>query len=165
MAVTIRRAKPDDAETIHRFIVELAIYEKEPDAVEVTSADLRAQLERETPPFECLIAELPGRGPVGFALFFANYSTWRGKPGIYLEDLYVSEDARGHGAGKALLLALARLTRARGGARLEWSVLDWNRPSIEFYRSLGAFEMSGWHVYRLSNEALEAAAAGGPDVE
>ena len=164
MPVTIRRATFEDAETIHRFIVELAIYEKEPDAVEVTPAQLREQLGREHPPFECLIAELPDRGPVGFALYFANYSTWRGKPGIYLEDLYVSEEARGQGAGKALLLALARLTRARGGARLEWSVLDWNQPSIEFYRGLGAIEMSGWHVYRLTDEALASAAARGPEI-
>ncbi len=163
MSVTIRPARPADAETIHDFIVQLAVYEKEPDAVEVTVAQLREQLLAERPPFECLIAQLDGR-PVGFALFFSNYSTWRGRPGIYLEDLFVLPEARGHGAGKALLLALARLCRERGGARLEWSVLDWNRPSIEFYRALGAFEMSGWHVYRLTGEALEAAAAQGADV-
>lgn len=163
MSVTIRAATPADADTIFRFIVELAVYEREPEAVQTSAAELRGQLEQVSPPFECLIAEHDG-APVGFALFFANYSTWRGRPGIYLEDLFVSPEARGHGAGKALLTALARLTVARGGARLEWSVLDWNAPAIDFYHALGAFEMSGWHVYRLTDEALRAAASAGPEI-
>ena len=155
MPPTIRPARPDDAETIHRFIFELATYEGAPEAVEVTPAELRAQLANATPPFECLLGELEGR-PVGFAVFFPNYSTWRGRRGIYLEDLFVTERYRGRGVGTALLRAVARLARVRGCARVEWAVLDWNEPAIGFYRGIGAIPLSEWTVYRLTDRALVA---------
>src|SRR5262249_25572811 len=132
MAVTIRFATPADAETIHRFIRGLAEYERMPDAVEVTPAILRAQMTSERPPFECLIAVVD-REPVGFALFFQSYSTWRGRPGIFLEDLFVEPLRRGQGVGAALLRRVAALAVERGCARLEWAVLDWNTPAIGFY--------------------------------
>lgn len=154
MNPTIRMARPADAELIHRFIVELATYEREPDAVETTPERLRAQLSEARPPFECLIAELAGE-PCGFALFFHSYSTWRGRPGIYLEDLFVPPEQRGRGVGFALLQRLAQLTIERGCARLEWAVLDWNQPAIDFYERLDAFPMDGWTVYRLTREPLE----------
>jgi len=158
VGVGIRFANVDDAATILRLVRELAAYEREPDAVLLTLPVLRAQLESETPPFSCLIAERDGE-PVGFALFFASYSTWRGRPGIYLEDLYVTPDARGLGIGKALLRRLAVLAIERGCARVEWSVLDWNTPAIDFYRSLGATPRDAWTVYRLTGAALDELAA------
>lgn len=163
-AISVRRAGPDDADAIHRFVCELARYEREPDAVEATPASLRADLEADTPPFECLIAELDAE-PVGFALFFHNYSTWRGRRGLYLEDLFVSERHRGSGAGRALLSALARLAMERGCARMEWAVLDWNQPAIDFYRSLGAEPLGDWTLFRLAGPALErvAGSARSPD--
>ena len=159
MPLHIRPARPDDAETIHRFIFELATYEGAPDAVEVTPAELRIPLGSATPPFECLIAELDGR-PVGFAIFFPNYSTWRGRRGIYLEDLFVSEAYRGRGIGSALLRHVAALARSRGCARVEWAVLDWNRPAIDFYCSLGAIPLDEWTVYRLTDKALAGLTGG-----
>lgn len=149
MSLSIRPATPEDAETIHRFVVELATYEREPDAVEATPETFREQLRSARPPFECVIAEWSSR-PVGFALFFHNYSTWKGRPGLYLEDLYVQPDQRGRGIGKALLLHLFDLARERGCGRVEWSVLDWNTPAIAFYESLGAVAMDGWTVYRVA---------------
>tara|TARA_R110002096_G_scaffold42143_2_gene113504 strand:+ start:22851 stop:23345 length:495 start_codon:yes stop_codon:yes gene_type:complete len=156
--VTIRVATASDAKTIYDFIVALAIYEREPDAVETNPEVLRAQLASDAPPFECLIAER-GSAPVGFALFFQSYSTWRGMPGIYLEDLFVPEAERGSGIGTMLLAKLAQLTLARNGARLEWSVLDWNQPSIDFYEHLGAEIRRDWLPCRLSGQALEALAS------
>ncbi len=147
----IRFATPDDAETIHDFICELAEYEREPDAVEVTPETLRAQV---GDAFECLLAEADG--PVGFALFFHNYSTWRGKRGLYLEDLYVTPAARGRGIGKALFERLGAIARERDCARMEWSVLDWNEPAIRFYEALGAKPMTGWSTWRLSDEGLNS---------
>lgn len=168
MPLRIRFATPDDAELLHRFICELAEYEREPLAVKVTMDELRAQLSQPRPPFECLIAEQGDEGPdaqaLGFALFFGSYSTWRGRPGIYLEDLYVPPALRGAGVGRALLAALARLARERGCARLEWSVLDWNTPAIGFYERLGAIAMSEWTGFRLTDEALERLAATGDAV-
>ncbi len=159
---TIRTATPADAATILAFIVDLAIYEREPDAVETTEGGLRTQLAADHPPFECIIAsdDVDGTGPrdVGMALFFPTYSTWTGVAGIRLEDLWVDPDARGRGIGLALLGELARLTRARGGARLEWDVLDWNTPSIEFYESVGAVAKHDWVTYRLADDALDAMA-------
>lgn len=152
--ISVRTAGPDDAETIYDFIVQLAVYEREPHAVETSAAELRAQLASAEPPFECILAEMGGAS-VGFALFFPSYSTWRGKPGIYLEDLFVPEALRGRGIGTTLLAHLARLTLARGGARLEWSVLDWNQPSIEFYEKLGAEIRREWLPCRLSGRQLE----------
>jgi GNAT superfamily N-acetyltransferase len=153
VTLAIRRATPADAEVVLGFIRDLARYEREPDAVEATVESLRADLGREPPPFECLVAELDA-APAGFALFFQSYSTWRGRPGIYLEDLFVPERLRGHGVGKALLTEVARLAVARGAGRLEWSVLDWNQPAIDFYLALGAVPMSEWTVYRLTGDAL-----------
>jgi GNAT superfamily N-acetyltransferase len=153
--VRIRFATALDAETILRLVRDLAEYEREPDAVELTVPVLRAQLESEAPPFQCLLAERDGVA-LGFALFFSSYSTWRGRPGIYLEDLFVTPAARGLGIGKALLRRLAVLAVERGCARVEWSVLDWNTPAIEFYRSLGATPMDTWTVYRLTGTALDA---------
>jgi GNAT superfamily N-acetyltransferase len=157
MACEIRPAGPDDAETIHGFILGLAVYERAPDAVEVTPADLRAQLASPRPPFECLLAIDRGR-PVGFALFFQTYSTWRGKTGLHLEDLFVPEPERRRGVGSALLRRLARVAVERGCARLEWAVLDWNTPAIDFYRSLGAEALDEWTTHRLHGPALVALA-------
>ncbi|HHO54060.1 MAG TPA: GNAT family N-acetyltransferase [Deltaproteobacteria bacterium] len=153
----IRFADPSDAATIHRFIVELATYEREPDAVEIDPRALAEQLASEPPPFECLLIEIGGVA-VGFALFFHNYSTWRGTRGLYLEDLYVQPSHRGTGAGRALMARLAQLARERGCARLEWAVLDWNTPAIAFYESLGAAPQPDWTLFRLSGGALEALA-------
>lgn len=157
MARTIRFASPSDAEDIHRFVVELAIYEREPDAVEVTPEILRDQLASERPPFECLIAEDAGE-PVGMALFFPTYSTWRGRSGIHLEDLYVRPAFRGRGHGLALLRRLAALAVERGCARLEWAVLDWNAPAIRFYEALGALPLGEWTTWRVDGQALDALA-------
>lgn len=152
-AMQLRLAGPEDAETLLRFIEELAIYEREPDAVEVTAAVLAAQLAEATPPFECLLAE-QGGAALGFALFFPTYSTWRGRPGIHLEDLFVTPAARGAGVGRALLARLAAIAVERGCARLEWSVLDWNELAMSFYRGLDARPQSEWTVWRLDGEAL-----------
>ncbi len=154
MTLKIRFAIPDDAETIHRFISELAAYEREPDAVEVTPEILRRQMMSTKPPFECLIAE-ENRDPLGFALFFHNYSTWKGKPGLYIEDIYVPPVLRGRGVGNALIRELAQIARARDCGRMEWAVLDWNEPAIEFYRDLGAKPLDDWTIFRVSGEALE----------
>ncbi len=159
MNLSIRSAVPDDAAVIHRFISELAEYEREPDAVEATPASLRAQLESPKPPFECLIAERDGQ-PVGFALFFQSYSTWRGRPGLYLEDLFVPPSERGKGVGKALLRRLAAIAVQRGYGRMEWAVLDWNQTAIDFYESLGAEPLDEWTVYRLTGGALSALGEG-----
>lgn len=162
VSIAIRLAGPDDAEQVHAFIVALAEYEREPDAVACSAADLREQLASAAPPFECLLAERAGGDAVavGFALFFHNYSTWRGKRGLYLEDLFVPPSERGRGVGKMLLSELARIAVARDCARMEWSVLAWNRPAIDFYRALGATAMDGWTVYRLTGDALDALARG-----
>ncbi|CAN3982695.1 GNAT family N-acetyltransferase [Kitasatospora purpeofusca] len=154
----IRTAVPADVPVIHRMIHELAEYEKAAHEAIATEEQLRAALFGEQPAVFGLIAEDDTTGePVGFALWFLNFSTWRGSHGIYLEDLYVDPTARGGGHGKALLLELARIAVERGYARVEWSVLDWNRPSIDFYKALGAVPMDGWTVYRLTGEALTAA--------
>lgn len=156
--VTLRRATPDDASTIHELIRALAAYEREPDAVRATPESLAAQMRSERPPFECLLAERADRGAaraVGFALFFTTYSTWRGRPGLWLEDLFVREEERGRGAGGALLRALGALAVERGCGRLEFSVLDWNEPAIGFYRSLGAAPMDAWTTFRFEGESLE----------
>lgn len=149
----VRGAEPDDAATILRFVRALAAYEREPDAVEATVPVLRAQLAMSPPPFECLIAELDGE-PVGLALYFTTYSTWRAKTGIHLEDLWVEPNARRHGVARALMQALARTVVERGGARLEWSVLRWNELALGFYRSLGASEQDEWTTMRLDGDAL-----------
>jgi GNAT superfamily N-acetyltransferase len=149
----IRPATRADVPTILRFVRELADYEREPDAVEASEETLALALFGEHPAAEAVIAEAGGE-PVGFALFFHNFSTWTGRRGLYLEDLYVTPEARGSGAGKALLAHLAGLALDRGCARFEWSVLDWNAPAIGFYRALGAVAMEEWTVQRVSGEAL-----------
>ena len=157
--ITIRTAVPDDVHEIVELVHDLAVYEKEPDAVKLTPEVLREQLFGERPAIFAHVAPAPegaGRRIEGFALWFLNYSTWEGTHGIYLEDLYVRPEARGSGHGKALLRTLARTARERGYQRVEWSVLQWNQPSIEFYRSLGARPMDGWDVYRLTGDALES---------
>ena len=155
--VQVRPATPADAGLIYGFIRGLAEYEKLLHEVEATQADVEAALFSEHPRAFCDIAEADGT-PVGFALWFYNYSTFRGRHGIYLEDLFVIPQARGLGAGKALLRALARRCEAEGLARLEWSVLDWNAPAIAFYDSLGAGAQSGWTVRRLTGAPLKALA-------
>jgi GNAT superfamily N-acetyltransferase len=150
---SIRVATPDDAEILHRLICALAEYEREPDAVEVTPEILREQLAAERPPFECVLAVRDGEA-LGFALFFESYSTWTGRPGIYLEDLYVVESERGNGTGRALLRRLAEIAVERGCGRLELAALDWNEPAIGFYRRHGAEPMDEWTVYRFAGEAL-----------
>ena len=155
MSIEISFATPDDASILHQFIVELAEYEKEPDAVEVVPETLRDQLASTSPPFEALVARWEGE-PAGFALFFHNYSTWTGSRGLYLEDLLVSSGFRGLGIGRALMVELAQIARDRGCARFEWSVLDWNTPAREFYEHLGAKSKTDWMPYRLSGKALTA---------
>jgi GNAT superfamily N-acetyltransferase len=157
MTVALRAAAPADVPTILRFVKELATYEREPDAVKATEADLQRVLFGDRRYAEAILAE-EGALPLGFAIFFHNFSTWEGKPGIYLEDLYVTPDARGKGVGRALLARLAALAVERDCARLEWSVLDWNEPAIAFYRSLGAVAMDEWTVNRVTGEALAALA-------
>jgi GNAT superfamily N-acetyltransferase len=151
--VTIRAAGPADAETVHRFVCALAEYEREPDAVEVSPHTLRRQLGAAPPPFECLVAEVDGR-PVGFALFFQTYSTWRGRPGLHLEDLFVEEAHRRHGVGRALFTRVAQLAVERGYGRVEWAVLDWNASAMRFYERLGGAPLAGWGTWRLGDEAL-----------
>jgi len=155
----IRPARPADAATILRFIRDLAAFEREPDAVEATEEMLSEALFGAHPAAEAVIAEQDGR-PLGFALFFHNFSTWTGRRGLYLEDLYVTPDARGRGIGGALLRHLAGIAVARGCARFEWSVLDWNAEAIAVYRRIGAVGMEDWTVQRLSGEPLRRLAAG-----
>jgi GNAT superfamily N-acetyltransferase len=153
MTVIIREAGPADLPLIAAFIRELADYEKLADSVRFNEATLGNHLFGARPVAEVIIGEIDGTAH-GFALFFHNFSTFEGKPGIYLEDLFVRPAARGAGLGKALLAHLAGLAVARGCARLEWAVLDWNTPSIGFYQSLGARPMDEWTVMRLDGEAL-----------
>ncbi|MCR5877381.1 GNAT family N-acetyltransferase [Phenylobacterium sp. J367] len=153
MSVTIRVATVSDVPTIVQFIRDLADYERLLHEVEATEADIRRDLFGENPRAFCDIAEADGR-PVGFALWFYNYSTFRGRAGIYLEDLFVKPDARGLGAGKALLRRLAQRCVEADLGRLEWAVLDWNAPSIAFYDSLGASAKTDWITRRLDGEAL-----------
>jgi GNAT superfamily N-acetyltransferase len=159
----IRPARPDDVETIVALITELATYEREPDAVRATPDDLRAALFCEHPALFGLIAEhetADGVETAGFALWFLNFSTWVGKHGIYLEDLFVRPQYRGHGYGKALLLELTRIAAERGYGRVEWAVLDWNVDAQGFYRSLGATPMDEWTVWRLTGAELAIASGG-----
>jgi GNAT superfamily N-acetyltransferase len=158
MSVTVRVATVADAPLILAFIRELAEYERLLHEVEATEADIRRDLFGENPRCFCEIAEADGT-PVGFALWFYNYSTFRGRAGIYLEDLFVRPEARGIGAGKALLARLAQRCVEADLGRLEWAVLNWNAPSIAFYDSLGADAMTEWTVRRLDGEALRRLAA------
>jgi GNAT superfamily N-acetyltransferase len=153
MRAVIRSAREEDVPTIAAFIRELAEYERLSSEVVLKEEDLRKHLFGNRRYAEVLIAEEDGR-PVGFALFMHNYSTFLARPGIYLEDLFVRPAHRGKGHGKALLQALARIAVDRGCGRFEWAVLDWNTPSIEFYRSLGATAMHDWTVFRVAGDAL-----------
>ena len=153
----VRQAQESDVERIHQLIVDLATYERAPEQVRSTPDQLRDALFGPQPAAFALVAENAG-DVVGFALYFRNFSTWEGVHGIYLEDLYVAPEHRGSGLGKALLVALADIAVQQGYARLEWAVLNWNQPSIEFYRALGAVPMEEWTVYRLSGPALNRVA-------
>ena len=159
-ALQIRTATEADVPLILAFIKELAEYEKLAHTVVTTEDGLRETLFGPRPYAEVLIAELD-ETPVGFALFFHNFSTFMGRPGIYLEDLYVRPEARGQGAGKRLLAELARLACERNCARLEWCVLDWNTPSIEFYHRQGAVPMDEWTTFRVTGQALQDLAGKG----
>ena len=154
---TIRPASRDDAAFILAMIRELARFERAEDAVRATVADLERDGWGDTPRFEALIAEIGG-DPIGFALYFHNYSTWEGRAGLYLEDLYVKPEARRSGAGRRLMARLARVAIERGCARLDFSVLDWN-PARRFYQSLGVTQMEKWLPYRAAGDALAALAA------
>lgn len=151
--LSIRFATEADADLIVSFISDLAEYEKLLHEVTATAEDIRKSLFGARVFAECLLA-FDGGEAVGFAVFFHNYSTFLGKPGLYLEDLFVKPEARGRGIGRALLRRLAEITLERGLCRMEWAVLDWNKPSIEFYESLDAKAMDDWTVYRLAGEAL-----------
>ena len=151
--VTIRVAGPADVGRISELIRELAEYERSADQVTATAEDLRAALFAPQPALFGHVAELGGE-IAGFALWFVNYSTWVGKHGLYLEDLYVTPDLRGRGIGKALLAELAAVCVRRGYRRLDWWVLDWNSPAIGFYQRIGAIAMSEWTVYRLTGPPL-----------
>ena len=158
MTLSIRSATPADLPLIAQFIRDLADYEKLAHEVRFDEAKLGEKLFGARPYAEVVIGELDGT-PQGFALFFHNFSTFEGRPGIYLEDLFVSPEARGSGLGKALLTHLAALCTERDCARLEWSVLDWNAPAIGFYQSLGARLMDEWTVMRVDGDALTSLAA------
>jgi len=157
--VSVRAATEGDVPLILAFIEELAEYERLSQEVVATEEALRRWLFGERPVAEVVIGE-DGDDPAGFALFFHSFSTFLGRPGIYLEDLYVRPEFRGRGVGRALLVHLARLAKDRGCGRLEWSVLDWNEPAIGFYRGIGASPVGGWTVYRVTGEALERLAFG-----
>lgn len=156
--VSVRPAARSDAATILRMIRELARFERAEDQVRATVADLERDGWGDTPRFEALIAEQDG-APIGFALYFHNYSTWEGRAGIFLEDLYVKPDARKSGAGRRLMVQLAAVALERGCARLDLSVLDWN-PARGFYAALGITQMEEWLPYRAEGEALAALANG-----
>ena len=156
--VTLRLASRDDVPLILALIRELAEYEREPDAVQTDEAMLAANLFGDAPGAEVVIADVDGR-PAGFALFFHNFSTWLGRRGLYLEDLFVRPEYRGRGVGQVLMAYLAKLAVERDCGRFEWSVLDWNTPAIDFYRRLGAAGMDEWTVQRVTGEALHALAA------
>jgi len=154
MTLVIRSVQPSDASLVHALIRELAEYEKLLDQVIATEADTAAALFGANPRVFCDIAEWNG-ATAGFALWFYNFSTFRGAHGIYLEDLFVRPQFRGHGIGKALLVNLAQRAVSEGCARLDWAVLDWNAPSIAFYERVGARPITGWTGYRLTGEALK----------
>jgi len=154
--ISVRPAAPDDVPLLHRLVCELADYEQLRDSVTATESDLARALFGEHPACEAVVG-LADDAPAGFALFFHNYSTFAGKPGLYLEDLYVRSEARGCGLGKALFMHLARTAVERGCGRMEWTALHWNAPAIAFYERLGARAMDDWRLFRLTGEALHAA--------
>lgn len=163
MTTAIRNAVEADAPQILAFVRALAAYERAPEAVSATEADLRKHGFGTNPYFQCLIAEEDGQ-PAGFALYFFDYSTWLGRPGIYLEDIFVYPEFRGRGIGKALLRRVGAVAVEKGCARLKWEVLDWNTPAIEFYSSMGGEPMTEWRTMRVTGEDL-ARLAGSPKAE
>ena len=150
----IRPARVEDVPVILELIRDLATYELAPDEVTATEEQLVDVLFGEQPAAEVLLA-FEGKSPIGFAIFFHNFSTWLGRPGLYLEDLFVKPEKRGKGYGRALLVELAKIARDRGCGRMEWAVLDWNEPAIKFYRALGAKPMDEWTVFRLTRDGIE----------
>ncbi|MBR0938425.1 GNAT family N-acetyltransferase [Bradyrhizobium jicamae] len=160
MSLTIRRARPNEAGLVFALVRELADYEKLAHEVRASEADIAEALFGANPRLFCDIAEWNGE-PAGFAVWFVNFSTFSGRHGIYLEDLFVRPALRGKGIGKALLAHLAKECLANGWSRLQWAVLDWNAPSIAFYKSLGAELMDEWTICRVSGPALDALADGG----
>jgi len=159
VGIMIRPATRADVPTILDFIRALALYERDPDAVKATEDDLLRDGFGDQPYYSCLIAEQDGV-PAGFAFYFFDYSTWLGRPGLYLEDLFVHPQFRGLGIGKALLQQVAAIAVEKGCARMKWEVLDWNTPAIEFYAAMGAEFLDTWRNVRLSGEALERLANG-----
>ena len=153
----IRPARVDDVPIILELIRDLATYERAPNEVTATEKRLVDVLFGERPAAEVLLA-FEGETPVGFAVYFYNFSTWLGRPGLYLEDLFVKPEKRGKGYGRALLVELARIARDRGCGRMEWAVLDWNEPAIKFYRALGAKPMDEWTVFRLTRDEIASLA-------
>jgi GNAT superfamily N-acetyltransferase len=151
--MTIRSATPEDVPTILQLIRDLATYERAPNEVTATEKQLTEVLFGHRPAAEVVLA-FDGDVPVGFAVFFHNFSTWLGQPGVYLEDLFVKPEERGKGYGRALLVHLAKIARDRGCGRMEWAVLDWNEPAIQFYRALGAKPMDEWTVFRLTRDGI-----------
>jgi GNAT superfamily N-acetyltransferase len=162
MAIVIRDATPADVPQILEFIRGLALYERAPGEVTATEEGLLRDGFGPQPFYYCLMAEHNGL-PAGFALFFFNYSTWKGRPGVYLEDIYVEPEFRGHGIGKALLKRVAAFAVEHGCQRLQWEVLDWNTPAIYFYRAMGAEFLDEWRNVRVSDEALERLAQCAPE--
>lgn len=156
----IRPAHVADIPVILQLIRDLATYERAPNDVTATEEQLCEVLFGENPSAEVLLA-WEDEAPVGFAVFFHNFSTWLGRPGLYLEDLFVQPEKRGRGYGRALLVHLARIARDRGCGRMEWAVLDWNEPAIEFYRKLGATPMDEWTVFRLTSDGIAELAGSG----
>ena len=161
VALTIRAATPDDVERIYAFIVELAEYERAPEQVTGTPAQLSQALFGPQPSAEALIAERDGH-PIGMAIFHSTFSSWECLPGIWLEDLYVPPQHRRGGVGVALLARLAEITVQRGRTRLEWNALDWNEPALSFYEQLGAQRLSDWELHRLAGAALRRVAGAEP---
>jgi GNAT superfamily N-acetyltransferase len=155
----IRRARVEDVPIILELIRDLATYERAPDEVTATGEQLVNVLFGKQPAAEVLLA-FEDKSPVGFAVYFFNFSTWLGRPGLYLEDLFVNPEKRGKGHGRALLVELAKIARDRGCGRMEWAVLDWNEPAIKFYRTLGAKPMDEWTVFRLTRDGIEKLANG-----
>ncbi len=158
-SINLRGATPADIPQLLAFIRELATYERAPDAVKMTEAQLHDALFGTKPRAEALLVEIAGIRQ-GFAAWYESFNTWTGKPGLYLEDLYVTPAARGQGAGKLIFQYLAGIAVQRDYARMEWSVLDWNEPAINFYKSRGAEPLDEWTKYRLTGEALAALAKG-----
>jgi GNAT superfamily N-acetyltransferase len=156
----IRPAHVEDVPVILELIRDLATYERAPDEVTATEEQLVDVLFGERPTAEVLLA-FEGQSPVGFAVYFYNFSTWLGRPGLYLEDLFINPEKRGKGYGRALLVELAKIARDRECGRMEWAVLDWNEPAIKFYRSLGAKPMDEWTVFRLTRDEIAKLANSG----